>query len=85
MDEPTTNLDAINRRSLTDLVTRQLTNRSLILLTHHLVGLERMDEVLVMRAGEIVERGTHEALLALDGLYARMWETQHRTLLALAA
>ena len=51
LDEPTTNLDAFNRRSLTDLVTRQLTNRSLILLTHHLVGLERMDEVLVSAGG----------------------------------
>jgi ATP-binding cassette subfamily C protein CydC len=80
LDEPTANLDAIHRRTLIDLVTRQLMGRSLILLTHHLIGLERMDEILVMRAGEIVERGSHAVLLARDGLYARMLEIQARTL-----
>ncbi len=84
MDEPTANLDTVNRRIVTDLVTRQLVGRSLILMTHHLGGLENVDEILVMRSGEIIERGTHQELIARGGLYARMYAIQHRTLLEAA-
>jgi ATP-binding cassette subfamily C protein CydC len=81
LDEPTSNLDAINRAALMGLVIRQLEGRSLILLTHHLAWLESMDEILVMREGEIIERGSHSKLLAHGGLYARMYAIQQSTLL----
>jgi ATP-binding cassette subfamily C protein CydC len=48
--------------------------------THHLAGLEFMDEILVMQAGRIVERGQHQELLALNGLYRKMWDLQNQAL-----
>jgi ABC-type multidrug transport system fused ATPase/permease subunit len=52
--------------------------KSLLLITHHLIGMERMDEILVLDDGKIVDRGTHEELLRKPGLYARMWRLQHK-------
>jgi ABC-type multidrug transport system fused ATPase/permease subunit len=44
------------------------------------VGLENIDEVLVMDQGRIVERGTHQALLKKAGLYRRLWDLQNQIL-----
>ena len=54
--------------------------RSQLRITHWLVGLENMDEILVLDHGRIVERDTHTRLLVSGGLYARMWELQNRAL-----
>ena len=48
----------------------------MLLITHRLVGMEEMDEILVMDAECIVERGTHDELTRSGGLYYRMLETQ---------
>jgi ABC-type multidrug transport system fused ATPase/permease subunit len=46
------------------------------------VGLEALDEILVMDQGRIVERGAHDALLAQDGLYKELWDLQNGALIA---
>jgi ABC-type multidrug transport system fused ATPase/permease subunit len=48
------------------------------MITHRLVEMDRMDEILVMEHGRVVERGRHAALLAAGGLYARMWYLQNQ-------
>ncbi len=48
-------------------------DRSLVLITHRPVGLDRMDEIIVMGDGEIQARGTHEELLKTNERYAGMW------------
>lgn len=78
LDEPTANLDPATETALLDTVFEQSQSRSLVLVTHRLTGLERMDEILVLDKGRVVERGRHEALLGQDGLYAQMWRLQHR-------
>ena len=50
--------------------------RTTLMMTHRLVAMERMDEILVLDQGRIIERGTHDQLLMKDGLYRRMFEVQ---------
>ncbi len=78
LDEPTANLDPITERQLLDTIFTLAYGRSLLLMTHRLVGMEQMDEILVLDAGQIVERGSHEQLLKDEGLYARLWKLQNR-------
>jgi ABC-type multidrug transport system fused ATPase/permease subunit len=55
-------------------------DQSLLLITHRLVSLEHVDEILVLDHGRIIERGAHADLLALGGLYRRLWDFQNRIL-----
>ena len=55
--------------------------RTTLLITHRLAGLEAADEILVLRAGRIVERGRHHDLMQMGGLYRRMWDLQNQILL----
>jgi len=77
LDEPTANLDPATERLLLDSLFRSPRGQSLLLITHRLVGLEHMDEILVLDHGCIIERGTHDSLLASDGLYRRLWGLQN--------
>ena len=54
--------------------------RSTLLITHRLVGLENVDEIIVLDRGRIVERGTEAELLRLGGHYQRLLELQNRIL-----
>ncbi len=80
LDEPTANLDRVAERQVLEILFTWSAGRSLLLLTHRLVGLEQMDEILVLNAGHVVERGTHDDLLSANGLYRRLWEYQRRIL-----
>jgi ATP-binding cassette subfamily C protein CydC len=80
LDEPTAQLDAANERALLHEIFDACADRGLILLTHRLADLARMDTILVLDRGRIVERGTHDELLKQCGLYARMWTLQHQTM-----
>ena len=77
LDEPTANLDPATERLLLDTLFRSMRGHSLLLITHRLVGLEHMDEILVLDRGGILQRGTHDSLLAADGLYRRLWGLQN--------
>jgi ATP-binding cassette subfamily C protein CydC len=80
MDEPTANLDSITEVAILESIHKLMRGRSTLLATHRLVGMDWMDEILVLRDGEIIERGTHTELLAKGGLYRRMWEIQEQLL-----
>jgi ABC-type transport system involved in Fe-S cluster assembly fused permease/ATPase subunit len=45
-----------------------------------MVGLETMDEILVLKNGRIIEHGTHNQLLSIHGFYSRMWDLYHQIL-----
>ncbi len=81
-DEPTANLDPLTERRLLKTLNAVSAEKSLLWITHRLVGLENMDEIIVLEAGRMVERGQHDQLLAQNGLYARLWTLQNRALLA---
>ena len=80
LDEPTANLDTVTERELLACLWEAARDRAVLLITHRLVGMEEMDEILVLDAGRVVERGTHEQLHAAGGLYSRMLETQQELL-----
>ncbi len=75
-DEPTANLDPATERRLVKTLQRVVIGKSVLWITHRLVGLEEMDEILVMDHGSIVERGSHADLLSQDGLYLKLWGLQ---------
>jgi ATP-binding cassette subfamily C protein CydC len=81
-DEPTANLDPQTEKQVLDTLFTIMRNKSSLLITHRLLGLENMDEILVMDHGQIVERGTHRELLIQKGLYRRLWELQNQILSA---
>jgi len=76
LDEPTSNLDATTERKLLALLDEVMQNKSVLWVTHRLAGLEKVDEIVVLDGGKIIERGRHEELLAQRGAYAAMWQIQ---------
>jgi thiol reductant ABC exporter CydC subunit len=73
LDEPSEHLDAAAADALTADLLALTKGRSTLLITHRLTGLEEVDEIIVLDAGRVVERGTHEDLLAASGRYATLW------------
>jgi ATP-binding cassette, subfamily C, bacterial CydC len=80
LDEPTANLDPITERELLASVGELTRGRSTLVITHRLVGMEEMDEIVVLDRGRVVQRGPHEELRRADGPYSRMLEVQDRML-----
>ena len=76
LDEPTANLDPVTERELLDTTYEATRDRATLVITHRLVLMEDMDEILVLGQGRIAERGTHEELLVGRGLYRHMVEVQ---------
>lgn len=74
LDEPTANLDALTEQAVLHALQTLMQGRTTLLITHHLVGLEMADEILVLQQGKIHERGSHCDLLQLEGLYWKMWQ-----------
>lgn len=75
-DEPTANLDPETERRLIETLQRIQKGKSILWITHRLIGLEGMDEILVLDKGNIVERGTQDELLKHDGLFKKLWGLQ---------
>ncbi|MGD8405117.1 MAG: ATP-binding cassette domain-containing protein, partial [Anaerolineales bacterium] len=80
LDEPTANLDPLTEKQVLDTLFNVMKNRTTLLITHRLVELENVDEILVMESGQIVERGTQAKLLERSGTFRRLWEMQNRML-----
>jgi ATP-binding cassette, subfamily B, bacterial len=76
LDEPTSALDAETEGSLLEALDRLMAGRTTVVIAHRLSTIRRADRILVVRDGEIAERGTHDELVALGGHYARMHTIQ---------
>jgi ATP-binding cassette subfamily B protein len=76
LDEATSALDSHTEKEIQDALERVSRNRTTLVIAHRLSTIVGADEIIVLDQGEIVERGTHFALLAQKGLYESMWNRQ---------
>ncbi|MGK3144025.1 lipid A ABC transporter ATP-binding protein/permease MsbA [Pantoea sp. C2G6] len=76
LDEATSALDTESERAIQSALERLQQNRTTLIIAHRLSTIEKADEILLVEEGEIVERGTHQALLAKNGAYARLYQLQ---------
>jgi ABC-type transport system involved in Fe-S cluster assembly fused permease/ATPase subunit len=76
LDEATSALDSHTEKEIQDALERVSRNRTTLVIAHRLSTIIGADEIIVLDAGQIAERGTHAQLLAKDGLYASMWNRQ---------
>jgi thiol reductant ABC exporter CydC subunit len=74
LDEPTAHLDPEARVAVMATILAETRGRATLLVTHDLAALPEMDEIVVLDSGRVVQRGTHEGLLAAAGLYRAMWD-----------
>ncbi|SDK94555.1 ATP-binding cassette, subfamily C, CydC [Paenibacillus sp. OK060] len=73
-DEPTVGLDPVTERALMRTILDSMQGKTMIWVTHHLMGAERMDELIFMENGQITMQGSHEQLLAREERYRRLVE-----------
>ncbi len=80
MDEPTAHMDANTERRVLDTIWSAAGNRTLLLITHRLVDMDRMDRIIVIDKGRITGSGTHSGLLRNNPLYAGMFRLQSQVI-----
>ncbi|GFE68289.1 ABC transporter ATP-binding protein [Chroococcus sp. FPU101] len=76
LDEATSSLDVGTESLIQDALIHLLQERTAIIIAHRLSTIRDVDRILVLKRGQLVETGTHEALLKLDGLYASLYKLQ---------
>ena len=77
LDEATSNLDTESEQLIQQSMTQLLKDRTTFIIAHRLSTVTHADQIVVLEDGEIVESGSHESLMELDGVYTEMVKRQH--------
>ena len=76
LDEATSSLDAESENLLQQALQELMVNRTVIVIAHRLATVKKVDRIIVMDEGRIVDSGSHDDLTAKEGIYARLAELQ---------
>jgi ATP-binding cassette, subfamily C, bacterial CydC len=76
LDEPSANLDIYTEAKIFKMILERAHEQTLVLITHRLVNMDQMDQIIVMDRGKIVEQGNHKSLLMKDAFYSKMYRQQ---------
>lgn len=76
LDEPSVGLDSENEHFVIEALLRLMQGRTSLLITHNLAFASRADRILFLEAGQVVEQGSHNELMAMNGRYAELWRLQ---------
>jgi ATP-binding cassette subfamily B multidrug efflux pump len=76
LDEATSALDSESERAIQNSLKNLMVDKTVIAIAHRLSTIASLDRIIVMEKGQIIEDGTHDALLANDGHYAKLWGMQ---------
>jgi ABC-type multidrug transport system fused ATPase/permease subunit len=79
LDEATASVDTATEKLIQEALERLMCNRTSFVIAHRLSTIRRADQILVIKHGEIIERGNHEELIASEGLYAKLARIQNTT------
>jgi len=79
LDEATASVDTATEKLIQEALEHLMANRTSFVIAHRLSTIRNASQILVLRNGQIVERGNHEELLALNGLYAKLARIQNAT------
>ncbi len=82
LDEATSALDSISENAIQDALESMMQGRTSIVIAHRLSTILKADQILVVADGKIAEQGSHEELLAQNGVYRELYETQFRTVIS---
>jgi ATP-binding cassette subfamily B protein len=78
LDDSTAAIDAVTEQRVRTALHQAMRHAATIIIAHRLSSLRHADQIIVLEQGRIVERGTHQQLLDLQGRYAELWRLQHR-------
>ncbi|AEW01943.1 antibiotic ABC transporter ATP-binding protein [Niastella koreensis] len=76
LDEATSSLDTESERLVQDAINKMMENRTSIVIAHRLSTIRHADEIIVLQKGKIVERGTHDTLIGMNGFYRKLVDMQ---------
>jgi subfamily B ATP-binding cassette protein MsbA len=83
LDEATSSLDSESEGLVQEALERLMKNRTTVIIAHRLSTVDVADRIATLEAGKLVELGTHQELLAKDGLYARLYRMQFESAITL--